>query len=35
VAAGTIAIAEETGSYVSMPGEEGTIPSRGLVLRRL
>ncbi len=35
VAAGTIAVAEETGSYVSMPGEEGTIPSRGLVLRRL
>jgi ubiquinone/menaquinone biosynthesis C-methylase UbiE len=26
-------IAEETDPYVSMPGETGTIPSRGLVLR--
>lgn len=26
---------EETEPYVSMPGEQGTVPSRGLVLRRL
>jgi len=30
-----IARAEETEPYVSMPGETGTVPSRGLVLRRL
>jgi len=35
VAAGKVAVAEETASYVSMPGEQGTIPSRGLVLRRV
>jgi predicted TPR repeat methyltransferase len=35
VAAGKVAVAEETESYVSMPGEEGTIPSRGLVLKRM
>ncbi len=29
-----IAVAEETQSYVSMPGEHGTIPSRALVLKR-
>lgn len=34
-AAGEVAIAEETEPYVSMPGEAGTVPSRGLVLRRL
>ncbi len=33
--ASRIAIAEETAPYVSMPGEPGTTPSRGLVLRRL
>jgi predicted TPR repeat methyltransferase len=27
-------LAEETGPYISMPGEEGTIPSRALVLAR-
>jgi hypothetical protein len=32
---GLIARAEETEPYVSMPGETGTIPSRGLALRRL
>jgi SAM-dependent methyltransferase len=32
---GLIARAEETEPYVSMPGEVGTVPSRGLVLRRL
>ncbi|MBN9073009.1 MAG: class I SAM-dependent methyltransferase [Rhizobiales bacterium] len=35
VAQGTVARAEETQPYVSMPGETGTVPSRGLVLRRL
>jgi ubiquinone/menaquinone biosynthesis C-methylase UbiE len=30
---GLIARAEETAPYVSMPGETGTTPSRGLVLR--
>lgn len=35
VEAGLVEIAEETEPYVSMPGEAGTIPSRGLVLRRL
>jgi SAM-dependent methyltransferase len=30
-----IARVEETEPYVSMPGEKGTVPSRGLVLRRL
>jgi predicted TPR repeat methyltransferase len=34
VAAGQVAVAEETQPYVSMPGEAGTVPSRGLVLRR-
>ncbi len=33
--AGIVARAEETMPYVSMPGETGTVPSRGLVLRRL
>ena len=33
-AQGHVAIAEETAPYVSMPGEAGTVPSRGLVLRR-
>ena len=32
---GVILREEETEPYVSMPGEVGTIPSRGLVLRRL
>jgi predicted TPR repeat methyltransferase len=32
-AGGTISRLEETPAYVSMPGETGTIPSRGLVLR--
>lgn len=32
-AAGTVARLEETVPYVSMPGEAGTVPSRGLVLR--
>lgn len=32
---GMLAVAEETEPYVSMPGETGTVPSRGLVLRRL
>ena len=31
---GLVARAEETEPYVSMPGETGTVPSRGLVLRR-
>lgn len=35
VAAGTLAIAEITPPYVSMPGEAGTIPGRCLALRRL
>ncbi|RST83822.1 class I SAM-dependent methyltransferase [Aquibium carbonis] len=33
VAAGKVSVAEETAPYVSMPGEAGTIPSRGLVLK--
>lgn len=32
---GIVSRAEETEPYVSMPGEHGTVPSRGLVLRRL
>lgn len=32
---GMLAVAEETEPYVSMPGETGTVPSRGLALRRL
>jgi predicted TPR repeat methyltransferase len=32
---GIVTIAEETPPYVSMPGEQGMVPSRGLVLRRL
>jgi ubiquinone/menaquinone biosynthesis C-methylase UbiE len=32
-AQGKITRAEETAPYVSMPGEVGTVPSRGLVLR--
>lgn len=32
-AEGLIARLEESGPYVSMPGEAGTVPSRGLVLR--
>ena len=32
---GVVTVAEETPPYVSMPGEQGTVPSRGLVLRRL
>ena len=31
---GAVARAEETAPYVSMPGEIGTVPSRGLVLMR-
>jgi predicted TPR repeat methyltransferase len=31
---GIVSRAEETEPYVSMPGEEGTVPSRGLVLSR-
>ncbi len=31
---GLVTRAEETEPYVSMPGEVGTVPSRGLVLRR-
>ena len=31
---GLIARAEETEPYVSMPGETGTVPSRGLVLKK-
>ena len=31
---GLVTRAEETEPYVSMPGEEGTVPSRALVLRR-
>ena len=34
-AANAIVRAEETAPYVSMPGEIGTVPSRGLVLRRV
>jgi SAM-dependent methyltransferase len=33
VTAGTVEIAECTAPYVSMPGEAGTVPSLGLVLR--
>ena len=33
VAAGLLALAEETSSYVSMPGEAATSPSRAIVLR--
>ena len=33
VAAGRLAVAEETAPYVSMPGETGTVPSRAVVLR--
>jgi predicted TPR repeat methyltransferase len=32
---GLVARAEETEPYVSMPGETGTVPSRGLVLKLL
>lgn len=32
---GQVARVEETAPYVSMPGESGTVPSRGVVLRRL
>lgn len=32
---GLVARAEETAPYVSMPGETGTVPSRGLALSRL
>ncbi len=35
VAAGRIAVAEETPPYVSMPGEAGTSPGRAVVLRAL
>lgn len=35
VAGGSVERAEETEPYVSMPGEAGTVPSRGLVLKRL
>jgi predicted TPR repeat methyltransferase len=31
---GLVISIEETAPYVSMPGEKGTVPSRGLVLRR-
>jgi SAM-dependent methyltransferase len=34
-ATGLVTRAEETEPYVSMPGEPGTVPSRGLVLRRV
>ena len=34
-AQGVVSRAEETEPYVSMPGEVGTVPSRGLVLLRL
>jgi len=33
-AGGVLSLEEETPPYVSMPGEQGTLPSRGLVLRR-
>lgn len=33
-ARGLVSVAEETQPYVSMPNEPGTVPSRGLVLRR-
>ena len=32
---GVLTRVEETEPYVSMPGETGTVPSRGLVLRRI
>ena len=32
---GTLLRAEETIPYVSMPGETGTVPSRGVVLKVL
>lgn len=32
---GSLLRVEETAPYVSMPGEEGTVPSRGLALRRI
>lgn len=35
VAAGQVAIAEQTAPYVSMPGEDGTTPSLAIALRRL
>jgi SAM-dependent methyltransferase len=35
IAAGLVTRAEETEAYVSMPGEPGTVPSRGLALRRV
>ncbi len=35
VTAGKLTVAEETVSYVSMPGEIGTVPSRALALRVL
>ncbi len=31
---GAVAVLEETEPYVSMPGEAGTVPSRGLVIRK-
>ena len=34
-AAGLIELAEETPPYVSMPGELGTVPGRGVVLKVL
>lgn len=34
IAAGSVTRAEETEPYVSMPGKPGTVPSRGLALRR-
>jgi predicted TPR repeat methyltransferase len=33
-AGGVVTVEEETQPYVSMPNEAGTVPSRGLVLRR-
>ena len=33
--AGVVGLSEETEPYVSMPGEQGTVPSRGLALRRI
>lgn len=35
VSSGQIEVCELTTPYVSMPGEVGTVPSRGLVLRRI
>jgi hypothetical protein len=34
VAAGEVAVAEQTEPYISMPGETGTVPSLALVLKR-